>query len=654
MRPHIQLFIFSLLATTGLLLPGCGFSVYSQTPSETASPAKQTTSDPKPGLESEGVLVVYPRPGSTINAASTFLIGRDNNIDAPLFLNGELIKKNAQGFFAQVTQLSQGENELNITRSAGQKILAIKVNRPAPLPELPATELKILSDSLSPAEDIGVTAGDIIPFSLRATPGCKVRVNLDGKFIELKQLSSQQNKTSSLNLGQTTAFGRVYQSGTASSKDIYFGYYKVSVQDHFRNLKPIYILASGEKSISIVAKNTISVVDQPILLRTVKNDTITRTAPDAARLTPQPEDILFVADGWRGSWWRLELSPGHHIWIAKKDMQPETGLNRPPYAKVTTINLESDKNACRLVIPLSEKLPFQIQQELKPNKVILRLYGAVADTDFVTPDIKAPDTKSLAKCQKVIDYLSFKQPADGLYELTTNLREGQQWGYWADYEGTNLVLHIKVPPPVALDSDPNSPLHGLRICLDPGHGGLETGSMGCSGVRESSLNLAITLKLKDILEKMGAEVILTRTSDDHDISLDARVTTALANQCHLLVSIHNNALPDGRDPWQERGTSTYWYHPQSLALARALKDACIKSLDFPDYGVRYQNLFLCRPSQLPAALVEVGFMINPDEYAELLNQKVQLRAAQGIAQGIKNFVLSSIPNTNNGQRITTP
>ena len=56
-------------------------------------------------------------------------------------------------------------------------------------------------------------------------------------------------------------------------------------------------------------------------------------------------------------------------------------------------------------------------------------------------------------------------------------------------------------------------------------------------------------------------------------SLDERVKIATDAQADFLISIHNNALPDGRDPWQEHGTSSYWYHPQSVELARCLKNA---------------------------------------------------------------------------------
>lgn len=120
-------------------------------------------------------------------------------------------------------------------------------------------------------------------------------------------------------------------------------------------------------------------------------------------------------------------------------------------------------------------------------------------------------------------------------------------------------------------------------------------------------------------------------------STSHRVDFAKAKNVDLLISIHNNALPDGRDPNKEHGTSSYWYHPQSQELAASLKNAEAKELGFPDIGARYQNLALCRPTNMPAVLVEVGFVCNPDEYAKLISPASQQAAAQGMLKGLINY-----------------
>lgn len=174
------------------------------------------------------------------------------------------------------------------------------------------------------------------------------------------------------------------------------------------------------------------------------------------------------------------------------------------------------------------------------------------------------------------------------------------------------------------------------MVLDPGHGGGENGAIGCSGEREADLNLAIALKFRDLLRAEGVNVIMTREGDQ-EVSLGDRVALANDKKVDLLISIHNNALPDGRDPAKEHGTSSYWYHKQSKELARALKNGLVKEVGLPDIGDRWQNLALCRPSAMPAVLMEVAFMVNPDEYAKLTDPSFQDKAAHGLLNGLLSY-----------------
>src|SRR6185369_13726855 len=122
------------------------------------------------------------------------------------------------------------------------------------------------------------------------------------------------------------------------------------------------------------------------------------------------------------------------------------------------------------------------------------------------------------------------------------------------------------------------------------------------------------------------------------VGLQERVDLAVAKHADILISVHNNSLPDGQDPWKELGTSSYWYHPQAVELAKALRKNTQKGIGFPDYGTRFQNLALCRPSEMPACLVEVGFMIHPDEYSTLLSDAGQENAAQGLVAGLEEYL----------------
>jgi N-acetylmuramoyl-L-alanine amidase len=138
----------------------------------------------------------------------------------------------------------------------------------------------------------------------------------------------------------------------------------------------------------------------------------------------------------------------------------------------------------------------------------------------------------------------------------------------------------------------------------------------------------------------GAKVVMTRRGSQ-GVALYDRPKIAIEKGCDILISIHNNALPDGVNPFYNNGSSTYCYHPQSLPLAREIQSELLKRLKLPDFGTYYGNLVLTRPSQLPAVLVEPAFMMIPEQEELLRTDKFQKKCAQAIARGVLNFVKSA-------------
>jgi N-acetylmuramoyl-L-alanine amidase len=328
------------------------------------------------------------------------------------------------------------------------------------------------------------------------------------------------------------------------------------------------------------------------------------------------------------------LTATTHAWIAKDDLTLESldESGPPPLATVRTINTAADSYGADVSIPMNQRLPFQIEQFLKPNRLVMKVFGVTANTDWVAP--LSPNGANGSP----LDHVTWRQVADGVYEVTAYLNGPRQWGYYADYQDTTLHLHVKSAPHLTPTGE--KVLSGLNICLDPGHGGDENGAIGCGGMREADLNLGIALKLRDMLQAKGAHVIMTRTGDQV-VSLDQRVQIARDNKVDILLSVHNNALPDGRDPAKEHGTSSYWYHPQAIEFARSLKSGEIKATGFEDLATRWQNLALTRPSAMIAALYEVAFVVNPDEYAVLESPAGQEKAAQGLLKGIIDYLSAS-------------
>lgn len=214
------------------------------------------------------------------------------------------------------------------------------------------------------------------------------------------------------------------------------------------------------------------------------------------------------------------------------------------------------------------------------------------------------------------------------------------WGYKAffDTDGA-LVVRLRRPPEV----DSSQPLRGLRIMVDPGHP--PGGAIGPTGLTETEANLDISLKLADMLREHGADVVMTRTTDSGLVSdsvsaieLWSRVDLAVERDVDVLVSIHNNAFPDGVNPFDHYGTETYYYHPFSAPLAEALQRHLVRVTGLPSLGAKQRSLALVRPSWMPSTLTESLFMMFPQQEAALRNSEFQTDLARAHLEGIVAFL----------------
>ena len=169
------------------------------------------------------------------------------------------------------------------------------------------------------------------------------------------------------------------------------------------------------------------------------------------------------------------------------------------------------------------------------------------------------------------------------------------------------------------------------VVLDPGHGGNDPGAV-VGEAQEKDINLAIALLVREQLEEQeGITILMTRDQDVYP-SLTDRADFANQEQADLFVSIHANSLEDK----SYAGIFTF-YHPDkrsSRAFAQAIQDAVTAASGGLDRGVRSEDYAVLRETDMPAVLVETGFMTCPEELALLLDTDYQKLLARGIAQGI--------------------
>ncbi|MEN3009595.1 MAG: N-acetylmuramoyl-L-alanine amidase [Candidatus Bipolaricaulaceae bacterium] len=187
---------------------------------------------------------------------------------------------------------------------------------------------------------------------------------------------------------------------------------------------------------------------------------------------------------------------------------------------------------------------------------------------------------------------------------------------------------------VALVSPPQEKAAAVVVALDAGHGGHDPGAV-VAGVREKDINLALALLVQAKAQGKGLRVVLTRSTDVY-VELRERVRRAESVGARLYVSLHANYHRDARVCGVETWVDTH-AGEESLRLAECLQRAVVAATGAADRGVLRQPLYL-RHTTLPAALVEVGYLSCPAERAKLLQPDYCERVAEGIVQGILDYL----------------
>jgi N-acetylmuramoyl-L-alanine amidase len=137
--------------------------------------------------------------------------------------------------------------------------------------------------------------------------------------------------------------------------------------------------------------------------------------------------------------------------------------------------------------------------------------------------------------------------------------------------------------------------------------------------------------------RRGATVVMTRERDQ-DLGLAERQRMIEQADPTVSVSLHYNALPDGGDVMKSQGIGAFWYNPQSQDLARFMHGYLTSRLKRPSYGVFWDNLALTRPTAAPAVLLELGFLIHPEEYEWITDPAAQQALGEAIADGLIQWI----------------
>ncbi len=570
-----------------------------------------------PAARAESPLfLAYPPANHETTASQIFLIGTAPP-DGTVLVNGQAIARSPAGHFAPSFPLHVGENHFRLQYQ--DQAIELTVTRLATTSPLPVGA-NFAPNSLEPAVDMARLPGELICLSAIAPPQAEVSAQLGGQTLRLTERPHQvllpDNAAVLTGLNHPTIADPAgqYQGCLTFTQPGVLG-------------APQFRLTWQGQTVTQPGPGQVTILNpsQLAAIAVTAPSGTARTGPSTtySRLTPLPTGTQAQVTGQEGEWLRLDYG----AWIRAKETQP-IATAVPPRTVIRSLKSRERNGWTEVIFPLQVPVPVTVTQD--DRRFTLTLHNTTAQTDTI-----------YLATSPVIRRLDWSQPAPDRVTYDFQLKSSQQWGYQLRYEGTSLILSLRHPPDLR-QASPRLPLRGVQVLLDPGHGSeADLGARGPTGYPEKDVALVISKLVRDRLRAQGATVTLTREGDE-DLYPHDRVAMIEQQQPTIVLSLHYNALPDDGDALNTQGLAAFWYTTQSHSLAAFLHDYLVTTLKRPSYGVFWNNLALTRPTIAPSVMLELGFMIHPEEFEWIVDPTAQQELASAIAEGLRLWIQQAI------------
>lgn len=347
-----------------------------------------------------------------------------------------------------------------------------------------------------------------------------------------------------------------------------------------------------------------------------------------------PAGAELKVKSWQNGWVEVEFDGGRRgfLPLSLVTLKPVEETSKPGQGGgalvITGLEITTVTEGLKVWVKASQAFEYNTFSLSNPARLVVDIPGALLEIpkDKWQVEIGKNGITRLRLSQYTQDTVRLVFELESSLKLTSEVAPG----------GQGLFFYLTKPS-----------LKGSKIVLDPGHGtdpqGSDPGAIGPTGVKEKDVNLAIALKLAQLLRAEGAQVYLTREGENTSFTLAERAYYANNIKADVFISIHSNSSLNPA----VGGTATYIYAPQGstlegqreerLRLARCIQESLVAALGLRNIGVLEANLSVLRNTRMPSVLVEVAFISNPAE-ERLLNDPVfQTKAAAGILEGLKKY-----------------
>ncbi|RPI01835.1 MAG: N-acetylmuramoyl-L-alanine amidase [Calditrichaeota bacterium] len=553
--------------------------------------------------------ITFPQPIDTIDADRIRVSGYTEP-KAKLTINEKIVPLYPRGSFVARVNLTEGVNNFIIHAQRGNEIAReyLSIYRLPVYKSYSPEPTKIDKNWSEPQKDVWLSTGDFLYVQFKGSPGGKAIFHIDKfeKNIPMAEIDSSQ---------------------TDGVRGIYRGAVRISETIPVNKLIPITCELQGvdkHKQTILLSGKLLRLNDRiPLVGKTMNLVILQGSASRYLPIARLPENVQVTIIGRENDRFKIKLAQHRIGYIDAQDVKLMPWGNVPIRAAIGAPAISQDREWIYLSFPIDSRVPFIIEKDLAEERWDLNVFDAQQSSFWITyPNVETD-----------IMQLTLNQPEENLFRCSIQLKQEQSWGFRAEYVEKSLKFCIRRHPSI----NPQSPLQNIIIAIDAGHGGEEKGAISPLGVLEKDINLAWACSLQQLLQRGNAKVVMTRESDE-TVSLQERVRRAESENAHLFISLHNNGVTASGNAAIAEGTSTYFTMPHSKELAWSIFPHLTR-LGLAPYGRIYNSYFVTNTSSFVSALVEGGFLTNPQEEVRLANPEFQNQMANAVYNGIVDFLL---------------
>lgn len=523
---------------------------------------------------------------------------------SPIQANGEEFSPTPTGLWGRLVPLAYGTNQFIFSQGGVTKTVTIVRNEPAS-----GSITAIKAGTAYPGNPEVILEGRALKLQCTAPSGGTVAASLGGLSATLQPVDGGTDGTAVVYQGQldVSSLGRAGQVTDVGPVTYHLTYN--GAQSAQTSVGSVYITGAGASPVARMK-----------LFGTMVNK---NAADDGYYATILRQNCVDVITENAGGYYGLSLGG----YILKSAVEIETGESTA-VSNVSSIAMEKTEKGEKLVISGSRRPSYK--GDLTADSLTVNVRNLAGWENIDTGKL------SSALCNGI----ESTQNQDGSVTLAFHFKKDARiagWDVLFDDETNAMSIYLRQKPLVDWNSP--TPLTGVTIALDPGHGGSDPGAMGvpgATGPAENLMNLANSYALRSRLTALGADVRILQ--ENTDSSLDQRLALAQKYDADLFISSHHNSLSETVDSNGVTGVEVYYWNDWSGGFAQNIGENLSVQTGRKLRAVTQSWYRVTMMYRCPAVLVESGFVSNPAEYENLASDYAMFRYANAVTDAVLQYL----------------